>query len=375
MSTKQLDYRGILGEFVSQEEVLEQIAKDEVTNNKFQRLPLILRHELIAFCMGSRGLKITYDPFFKYIMNPSTKPGRLAELISLILDKEVEIVEVLPNESDRISDTGSLLVMDIVVKLKSGAYANVEIQKVGYSFQGERCACYSSDLLMRQLARERAKAKEEKRVFSYKNIKKVYTIVLMEKSPSEYWMLPNEYIHHGEQTFNTGLKLDLLQEYFMIPLDVFKEISHNKINKLEAWLYFLSSDSPKDIYRVVEAFPEFKEYYNELLMLRYKTKELIDMFDDLREALRDADEGTVIFMVEEQQKEIEEQRKELCSQEKVLSEQKNQITEQQTQIAEQQSQITEQQSQIRSQEAQLQSAQEENKRLKEMLRKANIKVD
>ena len=36
--------------------------------------------------------------------------------------------------------------MDILVKLKSGGYANIEIQKIGYAFQGERCACYSSDL-------------------------------------------------------------------------------------------------------------------------------------------------------------------------------------------------------------------------------------
>ena len=70
-------------------------------------------------------------------------------------------MDVLPVESDRISEKGSLLVMDILVKLKSGAFANVEIQKVGYRFQGERCACYSSDLLMRQLSRERAKARKE----------------------------------------------------------------------------------------------------------------------------------------------------------------------------------------------------------------------
>ena len=63
----------------------------------------------------------------------------------------------------------------------------------------------------------------------------------------------------------------------MIPLDVFKEI-----------------------------FPEFKEYYNELLMLRYKKKELVRMYDVYREALRAADEGTVQLMIEEQQKEIEE---------------------------------------------------------------------
>ena len=314
MKTKHLDYRSILGDPKTRAEVLQQIESDIESNERFQGLPEELKEELIAFCMGNRGLRITYDPFFKYIFNPSIHKGRLAELLSLLIGEGVEIVEVLPNESDRISDSGSLLVMDILVRLKTGAYANVEIQKVGYLFQGERCACYSADLLMRQLARERVKAKEQKKEFQYKNLKKVYTIVLMEKSPSDYWEYPEQYIHHGKQSFNTGLKLDLLQEYYMIPLDIFKEISHNKLNKLEAWLYFIGSDSPKDICRVVEAFPEFRELYEEILMLRYRTKELVDMFDVIREALRAADEGTVKYMIEEQRKEIEEKNKIIAEQ-------------------------------------------------------------
>lgn len=267
-------------------------------------------------------------------------------------------MDVLPNESDRISDSGSLLIMDILVKLRSGAYANVEIQRVGYLFQGERCACYSADLLMRQLARERAKAKEQRRDFKYKSMKRVYTIVLMERSPSVYWNLPTEYIHHGRQVFNTGLELDLLQEYFMIPLDIFKEIPHNEINKLEAWLYFIGSDSPKDICHVVEAFPEFKELYNELLMLRYKTKELITMFDVIREALRAADEGTVKYMVEEQQKEIVEQKK-------IIAERDEQLTEQQKTIAERGKQLAEKDGQLEEQKLEID-------KLRKALQKANI---
>lgn len=361
MEIKQIDYRSILGESKTRAEVLKQIEKNKEVSEKFQGLTDELKEELIAFCMGNRGLKITYDPFFKYVFNPSIHKGRLAELISLLIGEEVEIIEVMPNESDRISDSGSLLVMDILVKLKSGAYANVEIQKVGYLFQGERCACYSADLLMRQLARERAKAKEQKKDFQYKNLKKVYTIVLMERSPSDYWEFPEEYIHHGKQTFNTGLRLDLLQEYYMIPLDIFKEISHNNINKLEAWLYFIGSDSPKDICRVIEAFPEFKELYGELLMLRYKPKELIEMFDVIREALRAADEGTVKYMIEEQLKEIEEQRKEIEGHKKTIAERDEQLAEHEVQLAEEQK--------IREE------LEKENEKLKALLEQANIQVD
>ncbi len=365
MDAKKLDYRSILGETKSRAEVLAQITEDKETYEKFQELTEELQEEMIAFCMGSRGLKMTYDPFFKYIFNPNLHEGRLEELLSLLLGEEVEIMDVLPNESNRISDSGSLLIMDILVKFRSGAYANVEIQRVGYLFQGERCACYSADLLMRQLARERAKAKEQRRDFKYKSIKRVYTIVLMERSPSVYWNLPTEYIHHGRQVFNTGLELDLLQEYFMIPLDIFKEIPHNKINKLEAWLYFIGSDSPKDICRVIEAFPEFKEFYNELLMLRYKTKELITMFDVIREALRAADEGTVKYMVEEQQKEIAEQKK-------IIAERDEQLTEQQKTLAERDGQLAERDKQLAEKDGQLEEQKLEIEKLRKALQKANI---
>ena len=361
METKQLDYRAILGDPMTREEVLKQIEKDSKCHEIFQKLPESLKEELIAFCMGNRGAKVTYDPFFKYVFHPTLKKGRLAELLSLILGEEVEILEVLPNESDRISDSGSLLVMDILVKLKSGAYANVEVQKVGYLFQGERCACYSADLLMRQLARERAKAKEQDVKFIYKSIKKVYTIVLMEESPSVYKECADAYIHHGKQTFNTGLKLDLLQEYFMIPLDVFRKMPHNKINKLEAWLYFIGSDRPKDIYRVIEAFPEFKELYNELLMLRYKTKELVGMFDVIKEALRAADEGTVEYMVEEQQREIAEQQRKLDEQKKMIVEQSEQIAKQSEKLARHVQQMSD--------------MEKENQKLREALAKANIVIE
>ena len=389
MKTKPLDYRSILGTPKTRAEVLKEVQADKVSYAMFQNLTDELKEELIAFCMGNRGLRLTYDPFFKYIFNPALKGERLSEFLSLLLGEKVEIVEVLPKESDRISDESSLVIMDILVRLKSGAYADIEIQKIGYLFQGERCACYSSDLLMRQLSRERAKAKRDKKKFSYKSLEKVYTIVLMEKSTAVYWNHPEQYIHHSKQVFDTGLELDLLQEYFLIPLDIFREIPHNKISKLDAWLYVIGSDSPKDICRVIEAYPEFKEIYNELLMLRYKTRELIEMYDVYREALRAADEGTVQYMVEEQRKELEEQKKMLAEQEERITEQKEKITEQEERITEQEERITEQNTKLTEKDEklaerekeltrrsqQLQEERIENERLKELLRKANIPLE
>ena len=65
----------------------------------------------------------------------------------ILKEREVKIVEVLPGDSSRIADEQSLLIMDIVVRFEDDTYCNVEVQKIGYAFPGERSACYSSDLL------------------------------------------------------------------------------------------------------------------------------------------------------------------------------------------------------------------------------------
>lgn len=348
MTNNKINYRSVLGKQQTREEVISALEKDKDTYNMFLQFPEQLQEELVAFCMGNWGLKLTYDPFFKYIFNPELHPERLSRFLSLLLEEEVEIVEIIPNESSHVTEAGSMLITDIVVKMKSGSYANIEIHKIGYTFPGQRCACYSSDLLMRQLARLKREAKQNRKKFSYKDVKKVYTIVLIEKSPSIYWELPEQYIHRAKQTFNTGLKLDLLQEYIIIPLDVFREISHNKLKELEAWLYFIGSDSPKDIHRVITEYPEFKELYNELLMLRYNIGELVSMFDYYRQLLRELDEEAVEYMVEQQRKEIEELKAEkevlhgnIERQKETLEQQQETLEQQQETIAQQRQKIKE----------------------------------
>ena len=59
--------------------------------------------------------------------------------------------------------------IDIVVELQDHSLANVECQKIGYTFPGQRAACYSADLLLRQYKRVRG---EKGKNFSYKDIKK-----------------------------------------------------------------------------------------------------------------------------------------------------------------------------------------------------------
>ena len=117
-------------------------------------------------------------------MNPESAPERLNEFLSLILGTQVRIHTVLPNDSTRIADESSLLITDIVVELRDGSLANVEVQKIGYKFLGERSACYSADLLLRQYKRVRSKKRKK---FSYRDMKSVYNIVLFESSPKEFY--------------------------------------------------------------------------------------------------------------------------------------------------------------------------------------------
>ena len=83
-------------------------------------------------------------------------------------------------------------------------------------------------------------------------IKRVYTIVMIQKSTAEFHRCPQEYLHYARQTFNTGLELDMLQEYLLIPLDIFRENHQNISRKLDAWLLFIASDQPCDIREVIE---------------------------------------------------------------------------------------------------------------------------
>ena len=292
----------VFGPRSTREEVLAELKTDETLFTLFDKLSWELKEEFVSFCMGVRGMRITYDPMFKFVFDPELKPERLEEFLSLCLKETVRILQVIPNESKRLTEESSLLVMDILVRLASGALVNVEIQRVGYLFPGARCACYSSDLIMRQYSQVRENKRQSGQRFSYQDIKRVYTIVLIQQSPSEFHRFPDQYLHYSRQTFNTGLELDLLQEYLLIPLDIFRKNHHNISSKLDAWLMFIASDQPRDIREVIETYPEFQELYREVFHFRYHKKELVSMFS---EALRILDANTTQYMIEVQQAQIE----------------------------------------------------------------------
>ncbi|MBQ8813874.1 MAG: PD-(D/E)XK nuclease family transposase [Lachnospiraceae bacterium] len=315
------------------------------------------RTEFLDFCSGARGGKMLYDSFAKELLNPELYPDRLGEILSILLETEVTIIDVQPNEGKRIAAENSLLTMDIVVKLKDGSIANVEIQKIGYAFPGQRCACYSSDLLLRQYKSVRAATEDEK--FSYRDIQNVYTIVFIEKSTGEFWQYPDDYQHRFEQTSDTGLKLELLQKYIFIPLDIYLKKRENKDigSRLDAWLVFLGSDDPEDIVRVIETYPDFRAMYTQIYGMCQNMENMMGMFSKELEIL---DRNTVKYMIDEMEDAIKQkdeiikhQQEQLAQQEEVIAYQGEQISQQQGRIEEQQGQIEQQRGQIEQQQGQL----------------------
>ena len=97
-----------------------------------------------------------------------TEEDNRTVVLELIEKRRRRIMEQLRREnpdaaSERLEEFLSLLIGH---RVKDGSIANVEVQKVGYLFPGQRSACYSADLLLRQYKRVKS---EKKKSFSYRS--------------------------------------------------------------------------------------------------------------------------------------------------------------------------------------------------------------
>ena len=214
----------------------------------------------------------------------------------------------------------SLLIMDIVVELEDGSIANVEIQKISYLFPAQRMSCYSADLLLRQYSR----VKEQKgKKFTYSDLKKVYTIIIFEQSPAEIRRkeYKDTYVHHGTTIFDTGIEMNMLQDYYLIALDVFDKSYYSKdkkvINELNGWLALLSVDSTDRLNELVTDYPYLESVFVDMAGYLDKPAEVVNMFS---EALKILDENTVHYMIEEMQKQIDENKKAIAEKDNAIAE-------------------------------------------------------
>ncbi len=352
----------VMGE---KDEVILIFKDSPMLYGRFQRLNNQWRQRFLDFCRGKKTLPLTYDPFFKRIFHPDIHPDRLSRLVSSILGIKVRVVRILPSE-DSLLDGGSLLIMDLLGELEDGSLINIEIQKQGYTFPAERITCYSSDLVMRQYARVKG---ERGKSFTYHDIKKVYVIVIYEKSTGEFHRIPNAYIHHGNTVFDTGLDLKLLQEYFLIALDVFQKFPYPKIRSEQtAWLSLLTTENMEDAEKLMEEYPEYlwiEEIYEEMAMLCHRPEEVLELFS---EALKILDENTVKYMIEELQKELDEKVSVIDEKEAALKEQGTALKERNLVIEEQEAVLKEQEAALKERNKTIEEREAEIAELKRQLR-------
>ena len=251
----------------TKDQILEDINSNPDLKAVFESWPDFSRELFVQCCTGIRGQKILYDAFFKRIFDPEQYPERMIAFLSLLLGRKVISVKAIKNESPLVMDDASLMVFDITVVLEDGSMVNVEIQKYGYKFPGQRAACYSADLVLRQY---QAMRKNDPDV-AYNRLCSTYTIILMEGSPAVFHHHPDVYIHHFTPKSDTGLELPLLQEYLFIPLDIFSKCVQDKSissrSELEAWFTFLVAEKPEEIIELIEAFPFFKPIYEQIYQI------------------------------------------------------------------------------------------------------------
>ena len=113
------------------------------------------------------------------------------------------------------------------------------------------------------------------------------------------------------------MKLNLLQNYIFVPLDIFRKNMENKgiSNKLDAWLAFLSMDSPEVIMELSNKYPEFRAMYEHVYNICQNVEKVMGMYS---EELKILDQNTVRYMVDQMQEEIDSQKEQLASQKKQL---------------------------------------------------------
>ena len=327
LTKEKLALKDILGDPISRDEAYDIICTSPIAMQLFEGLSIERQEDILAFIQGNKGLPILYDGFYKYVLDPERNPQRLESFLSDLLGQKVSIEKVLTKEGNQLSEDGTLVVMDILVRLSDGRIVDVEMQKHGYLFTGERSSCYISDMIMRQYNRLRSAEKER---FKFSQMKPVYLIVLMENSTREFKAVSPTFIHRMHCDMDSGVNIKLLPNLVYISLDTFHNVSQNIDSSLEAWLTFLSSDKPEDIIRLVEKYPEFKECYRDIIMFRKKPEELMCMFS---EALRQIDRNTVKYMVEEQQRELEERQREIKEQQRILEEKDRELDAKDAEIA------------------------------------------
>lgn len=267
----------------------EELKADPELNYLWNQLSDAAKSEFLSYYLGEKLIPITYDRIFKHLFDPQTHPERLSELLSLILEEPVSVVQALPNEGRTQSLYSKGVIFDLIVRFQDGRLANVEMQRISYDCHdmllAERAAycispirsvVYSSSLVLNQYSRLQAGHIKKANL---EQVKKVYVIILLETSYPAFHTSPF-YIHKSHQVFNSGVTLDMLQEYVYVELGKFRETVKTLDTRLNAWFRLLLSRTPHDILEIISHFPDFQNIYNDVIIFTNEKKELMTMIPD-----------------------------------------------------------------------------------------------
>lgn len=133
----------------------------------------------------------------------------------------------------------------------------------------------------------------------------------------------NNCIHMGKTTFNTGLELELLQEYCLVVLDVFNKETYPKDSDLRtAWLQFLTTETIDDAVELATEYPWLIEIYKEMESYMEHPGQVLDMYS---EALKISQQNTEKYIVEEQQIQLAEKQMKIEEQNRILEEKEEEV--------------------------------------------------
>ena len=192
---------------------------------------------------------------------------------------------------------------------------------------------------------------------------------MFESSPEEFHEFPDVYIHRSEQKSDTGIKVELLQKYVFIPIDIFKKRQHNKdiTGKLDAWLMFFCGEKPEEIVRLIEAYPQFKPMYEEAYEMCRNMEDIMGLFS---KELRELDRNTVQLMIDEMQEELEQKRAELEKRKEESERQKAEIKKQEAELNKQKAEAEQQKNAAEAERLRADRLEESERRKSEQLEQA-----
>lgn len=150
--------------------------------------------------------------------------------------------------------------------------------------------------------------------------------------PKVFKEYPDEYIHRFSTVSDTGLSLNMLQNYVFIPIDIFLKKLHNEgiKNELDAWLTFLGCDEPDYIIKLIEEYPYFKKLYADLYEMCLNIERMVEMFSKELQVL---DKNTVKYMIDELQEELDSANATIAEKDNTIAEKDNTIAENENTIA------------------------------------------